>query len=130
LTDELKPVIIQNALTAAGEIKSETDRAQVLADLSPHLMHNQRVEILEKILYLYDPGPVSPLKKVVKTWQELEFDGFGKHLISFLKLVAKRERQVGFEVIGALSPALAHFSKMELIPDTYRAITDVTRWWP
>jgi len=63
-------------------------------------------------------------------WKEIIFKGLKEEIISFTRFISIKNRKDGMEVVGALAPALIHFSGPDIVPELYRAIVDTARWWP
>jgi hypothetical protein len=115
------------ALSAAHEIKDEFHRDQTLSVIAQHPTDEMRISILLEMLYLSDNDSFC---KALSVWKEIEFEGLKENIIPFAKFISQEGRNQGVKVIGALTPALVHFSGEEIVPELYRAIQDTARWWP
>jgi hypothetical protein len=128
LNDELKPQALQDALTTAREIKAESARARALYDLLKNIGNIEKVGVLEELLFI--DSPLRPASKTVELWKEIEYQRLDLHLFSFIDRTSKQNRQKGMDALGALAPALVHFSGGRIIGELLRAIQDTVRWWP
>ncbi|MFZ5857189.1 MAG: AAA family ATPase [Chloroflexota bacterium] len=127
LNDKFKDIALQDALAIGLEIKDKHSRSRTLANLVPYFNETMQILILQEVLYFAENHIFN---MTLTMWKEIEFKGLKEHIIPFIKFTSQKERKDGVEILAALTPALVHFRGPEIVPELYRTITDVTRWWP
>jgi hypothetical protein len=159
LKQKIKKQTLQEVLSAMHEIKNESDRANILINLAPNITEDLKIQALSAIReikdeqlhahtltalvsYLNNENQIAVLqellyvpnsfllRKALNTWKAIGFKDIKRNIFSFFKLMSQKNRKDGVEIIGILTPALVHLSGEEIVPELYRAIQDVTRWWP
>lgn len=134
-----------DALHIAKSISNESDRAKALSHLVPHL----RSDIVDQVIVELFPlihkladisfstnnaleGRADIYNRVIQLWKESRFNGFQVQLLwpETLHDLADRPRSELLDDLTALLPLIEHLGGQEAVVETYKAVRDVTQWWP
>ena len=138
LPEELEAGVAAEALAAARGITDEGWRAGALGGVAPHLPEElQGKAIREAFLAMVrgrrrvtDRGR-SPYAEIVSVWQTLGLWEIGGEVWpATLHSIACNRRDLLLQDTGALAPLVVHLGGVDAIVKTFRAICDVSRWWP
>ncbi len=111
---------------------SKYSRAEIISRVAEYLEPDIKIEFL--VAVLFEKGnkiSLDTLPSILEQLHKIEFHGF--NLEYFSKLIRQNDpvaRSGNLKFIEILTPALVHFRGPDIVPELYRTITDVTRWWP
>jgi hypothetical protein len=100
-----------------------------LLKLSPFLDKEMRIAIFQDILLSQNYFGIS-LSSLLKQWRDIDYKGIGDYFFLMFVTVAKKKRDETMKHLTDIIPTLFHFSGANIADELYRAIQDVTRWWP
>jgi len=138
LPEELQGEVVAEALAAARGITDERVRAEALCGVASHLSQELQGETVREVFLAmargrrWTPyGEGSPYTGVVLVWQMLGLWEIGREVWPATSHgIACNRRDELLQDMGALAPLIEHLGGMDAIVKTFRAICDVSRWWP
>ena len=138
LAEHLPEALKAEALAAARGITAEYARARALSGVAPHLPEELRGEAMREVFLAMARGcrqvtyrGGSPYTEIVSVWQTLGLWEIGREVWpATLHGIACNRRDQLLQNMGALAPLVVHLGGTDAIVKTFRAICDVSRWWP
>ena len=141
LPEALKAEAVREALAAARGITDRWVRAEALSEVAPHLPQELQGQAVREAflamargrrqIFLIGPSSYTPYTKIVLVWQMLGLWEIGREAWpATLHGIACNRRGQLLQDVGALAPLVVHLGGMDAIVKTFRAICDVSRWWP
>ena len=138
LVEHLPEALKAEALAAARAITDERVRAEALSGVASHLPAELQGEAVREAFLATARGRRrlvclggSPYTQIVSAWQTLSFQGLGMEAwFAALHGITCNRRDQLLQDVGALAPLIVHLGGMDAIVKTFRAICDVSRWWP
>lgn len=121
LSDDLKV----QALAIAREIQNETARAIALSAMAPYWEKETKKNIFQESLFI-----TNKLEELLEDWKEINYEGLRERVVPLFIFFSKKTRNEGLIRIDQMADTLFILFGKSLAPELYRAITDVTRWWP